>query len=65
MAKITFYRQKRRDGGLHTGITINGWNAMEMDEGIDWDDADPVLLWYVDVQCEGKMLPDRPETARR
>jgi hypothetical protein len=65
MAEITFYRQKRRDGGLHTGITINGWTAMEMDEGINWDDADPVLLWFVDVRCEGKKLPTRPELARR
>lgn len=65
MAHITFYRQKRRDGGLHMGITIDGSTAMELEEGVDWKESDPVLLWYVELRCEGKSLPNRPEEARQ
>jgi hypothetical protein len=65
VSKICFYRQKRRDGGLHTGVLIEGGTALELDEGIDWKDQDPVLVWWVDVRCEGKKLPLRPEPARQ
>ena len=44
---------------------INGYTALELEEGIDWDDADPILLWSVELRCEGKNLPDRTEEARR
>src|SRR6266478_481859 len=65
MAKIIFYRQKRRDGGIHTGIEIDGHTAMEQEEGIEWDNADPILVWYVELRCEGKKLPVRAEEARK
>src|SRR5438876_86375 len=65
VAEITFYRQKRRDGGIHTGLTIEGSTALEMAEGMNWEDPDPVLLWWVDLRCEGKKLPDHTEEARQ
>lgn len=65
MTKIVFYRQKRRDGGTHTGLTIDGVTALESVEGINWEESDPILLWWVDLRCEGKKLPNRPEEARR
>src|SRR5216683_2642808 len=65
MAKIIFYRQKRRDDGIHTGIEIDGYTAMEQEEGIDWDNADPILVWYVELRCEGKKLPGKAEEARK
>ena len=65
MPKIVFYRQKRRDGGLHTGVEIDGHTALEREEGVDWENGDPVLLWYVELRCEGKKLPTRPEEARK
>ena len=63
MTTITFYRQARRDGGIRTGIEINGNTALSrFDDGTA--DSDPALLWYVDVKCSGKSLPVDPEEAR-
>ena len=62
MTKVTFFRQKRADGGVRTGISVD-------DDTVLWSfggsrgDYDPALLWYVDVRCEGK-LPAAPEAAR-
>ena len=33
---------------------IDGHTALELEEGVDWKNGDPVLLWYVDLRCEGK-----------
>ncbi len=63
MANITYYRQKRRDGGIRTGIEIEGTTKLGREEGFD-DESDPVLLWWVDLRCEGKKLPTDPEEAR-
>ena len=65
MPKISFYRQKRRDGGLHTGVVVNGYTALEQEEGVAWEDQDPILLWWVDLRCEGKKLPAGSEEARQ
>jgi hypothetical protein len=63
MPKITFYRQKRRDGGLHTGLLVNGGNAWEhFEAGAEEDD--PVLLWFIDIRAEGRPVPEDPEQAR-
>ena len=64
MSKIGFYRQERLDGGVRTGIEINGEIALGRFESTG-DDHDPALAWYVDVTCEGASLPDDPEPARQ
>jgi hypothetical protein len=63
MSQITLYRQKRRDGGVHHGLLLNGGNAWEHFAPGE-DDTDPVLLWFVDIRAEGQSLPQDPELAR-
>jgi hypothetical protein len=64
MTTITFYRQARRDGGIRTGIEIDGNTLLSrFDEG--GSDPDPAIVWYVDVKCRGKSLPKDSEGARR
>jgi len=56
MSTITFYRQARRDGGIRTGIEIGGDTVLSrFEEG--QTDADPAIVWYVDVRCESASLP--------
>lgn len=63
MSKMVFYRQKRLDGGIHSGISTDKWPALENYEP-GKDDLDPVLNWFVDVRVRGKNLPRRSEDAR-
>jgi hypothetical protein len=64
MTSITFYQQVRRDGGLRTGIDVDGEAVlMRFDPGPGA--PDPALAWYVDVRCEGDALPVHTEGARR
>ncbi|MGC1273196.1 MAG: hypothetical protein WBC44_05775 [Planctomycetaceae bacterium] len=63
MTDVTFYRQKRFDDGLRTGIDVDGveyWHhyAPGPDEG------DSGILWFVDVRLEGDSLPDDPDAVR-
>ncbi len=56
MPIITFYRQARQDGGLRTGIEIDHETLVGHFE--DGPGAfNPLLTWYVDVECEGAGLP--------
>jgi hypothetical protein len=64
MSTVTFYRQKRVDGGIRSGIDIDGISVLES-FAKGKADYDPALAWYVDVRCQGKNLPDSPEPARR
>jgi hypothetical protein len=64
MAKITFYHQKRRDGGIRTGVEINGETELGLEEEFTGKEIDPVLLWFVDLRCEGKKLPTDAEAVR-
>jgi len=60
MAKVTFFRQCRVDGGIRTGVEIGGETAYHrFEEGTD--DTNPALTWYVDVLCEGRSVPSVPE----
>lgn len=62
MSQITFYRQKRFDEGLRTGIDIDGveqWHHYIAGP----DDGDSGILWYIDVALEGEALPDDPDQA--
>lgn len=65
MAKIIFYRQKRRDGGIRTGVEINGNTELGLEEGFEGDELDPVLVWWIELRCEAKTLPTDPEEARQ
>jgi hypothetical protein len=62
MSKLVFYRQKRYDGGMRTGVELDD------DRVADWfdpgpDETDRALLWYIDLRCEGSGVPDAPEFA--
>jgi len=63
MATLTFYRQARADGGLRTGIEVDGETLLE-DYLPGSREHDPALLWYVDLRCEGDRLPAEPEAVR-
>ena len=63
-AGLTFYRQKRVDGGIRTGIMLDGETVLgRFEEGRS--DYDPALIWSVDLRCKGKGLPETAEDARR
>lgn len=59
MSTIVFFRQARIDGGIHTGIDVNGTGWEYYDTGSD--EHDPALVWYVDLRAQGDDLPDSPE----
>ncbi len=63
MAMLSFYRQVREDGGIRTGIELNGTTVFERFES-GGDDYDPALVWYVDIRCESNNLPQAAEEAR-
>lgn len=63
MPPVTFYRQKRADGGVRTGIDVYDepcWQRYEA-EG---DEHDPTLLWFVELRADGRAVPDDCETVR-
>ena len=62
MSKVTFYRQKRFDGGIRTGIDIDGDRALHHYEPGKGDE-NPALQWYVDLRISGD-LPDAPDELR-
>src|SRR4051812_22412222 len=63
MPELTFYRQKRVDGGVRTGIDLDGVNVCEeFEEG--HEERDPALRWYVDLRCSGEGLPSDADSAR-
>jgi hypothetical protein len=64
MPGITFYRQLRFDGGVRTGIDVDGETVYSLFEEGTSDD-DPRLRWFVDVRCEGPGLPRAPAKARK
>lgn len=64
MHTITFYRQARNDGGIRTGVEVDGATAAaHFEKGRT--PSDPALLWYVDVQCSAKRLPTDPDAAQQ
>ena len=56
MDHLTFYRQARVDGGVRTGIDVNGQSLLEAFQS-GGDQHDPALLWYVDVRFQGEHFP--------
>jgi hypothetical protein len=64
MAGLTFYRQRRMDGGLRTGIMLGESTVLgHFEEG--GEDYDPSLLWSIDLRCDGPTLPSSAEGARQ
>lgn len=66
MPSISFFRQLRRDGGIRTGVDVDGDTVLsQFEAGQRIDEPDPSLEWYVDVRCDGARLPHTPEAARQ
>lgn len=65
MDTITYFRQQRRDGGIHSGIEVDGYTGLNrFDPGPEGDD-DPILVWFVVVEFRGESLPATPEEAQQ
>src|SRR5438445_6610645 len=66
MDKVTFYYQKRQDGGLRAGVDFNGDRVLERFEpGPQEEPRNSALLWFVDLRCAGEGLPSEPEELRK
>jgi hypothetical protein len=63
MSMLTFYRQACADGGLRTGVDLDGLTLLETFEP-GGEEHDPSLSWYVDLRCEGDAFPTQPEKAQ-
>ncbi|HEV3022196.1 MAG TPA: hypothetical protein VGX76_07000 [Pirellulales bacterium] len=63
MGQIAFFRQARVDGGVRTGVEINGELVLHRFKAGSEED-DPSLLWFVDVCCENANVPNDAEGAR-
>jgi hypothetical protein len=55
MSKIIFFRQRRADGGVHSGVETEEHKADFYQEGAG--EYNPALEWFVDLRVEGKDLP--------
>jgi hypothetical protein len=64
MKTLNFYHQKRRDGGIRTGVELNGERVLEEFKP-GRRPLDSALDWFVDVRCRGRRLPDEPEAIRK
>ena len=69
MHELTFYRQKRYDGGVRMGVELDGEHTLLaiFQEGPLEEQDNPLssaLLWYFDLRCHGDDLPTQPEQAR-
>jgi hypothetical protein len=56
MPSFAVYRQQRADGGMRTGVSLNGDTCAHHFEPGTLDD-DPALEWYVDLRGEGDAVP--------
>jgi hypothetical protein len=63
MKKLTFYHQKRRDGGLRTGVELDDERVLECYEPGSAQE-DPTLIWWIDVRCAQRTWPTEPERVR-
>jgi hypothetical protein len=64
MSTLILFQQARVDGGVRTGMEVDGTTAfMDFQEGAE--EYDPALLWYIDLTCEGELLPHDAEAARQ
>jgi len=56
MGQLTFYQQTRSDGGVRTGVSIDGIDILQDFQEGDGE-CDPALLWYIDLRFEADSLP--------
>jgi hypothetical protein len=64
-SNLTFYRQGRVDGTIHTGIDAFDTPLLgSVENEAPDDESDPVLSWYIDVRCKGRGLPTSAHEAR-
>jgi hypothetical protein len=63
MRRVSFFRQKRKDGGIRTGVDV-GQDTVLSRFNAGAEESDPTLIWYVDVRAEGPTLPQTGEEAR-
>jgi hypothetical protein len=55
-----FYKHVRRDGGIRLGVEVDDVTAFHhFLPGSK--ELNPALLWWVDLRCYGRKLPDDPE----
>jgi hypothetical protein len=64
MKSLTFYHQKRKDGGVRTGVELDGERVLEQFKP-GRGAPDSALEWFVDVRCRGRHIPNDPEAVRR
>ena len=62
MHRLVFFRQKRYDGAVRTGVELDDELIAHRFSG-GHADPDPALLWYVDLRCEGEGIPDGSDEA--
>lgn len=53
MDKVIFYYQERQDGGTRTGLEGNDASLLESFQAGS-DERDPLIVWYVEVECHGE-----------
>lgn len=64
MPKLIFYRQLRADGGVRTGVDVDGDTVYGIFEEGESDD-NPRLRRFVDLRCNGERLPRTGRGARK
>ena len=65
MSSVTLFKNVRIDGGIRTGIEVDGELLLhDFEKGADADD--PALEWFVDIAFDGPGVPTlaTPEMAR-
>jgi hypothetical protein len=60
---LTFYRQERLDGGVRTGVMLDGTTVLHRFDEPE-EEFDPTLAWSIDVRCRGDSIPKTIEPAR-
>lgn len=63
MRAILFYHQKRRDGGIRTGVESDGSRLLERFSPGSGE-FDSALEWWINVYFEGASLPEGAEAIR-
>ena len=64
MHELGFYRQARFDGGVRTGVGVDGTTVLHEFQPGDEECVDPAILWYADLTCSGEDLPTEAEEVR-
>jgi hypothetical protein len=68
MSELTFFRQKRFDGGVRTGVEFDGARLLRSFERGPGDLEDmPLgsgLEWYIDLRFSGPDLPKQTEAVK-